>query len=260
MIGLSPTQVKIWFQNHRYKAKKGERDLSVGEETHTSQAHLPVLMPLDHIKTQRTLLAGYAAHDEGLSWAPTSNATRLHLHSKVCGGNKKDVGGVDSPTVSFDYVADNSDISVGPSSAGTSTQKKDIALATVRDRAWTKHFESDIATTNIQSDSSNMLSSQNWAQFSEHLSRLQYQQQKDLKNGGGASLTELKPVHIGDLGALAVSASSASGAEASSLAIGPPGSFGFLPSHYGSAYGSYLAVPVTTRSSYTYLADDGRTW
>ena len=37
LIGLSPTQIKIWFQNHRYKTKKS-RDLSPKEERGQSDA------------------------------------------------------------------------------------------------------------------------------------------------------------------------------------------------------------------------------
>ena len=271
MIGLSPTQVKIWFQNHRYKAKKGEKYLSDGDRTQTAAAtssgQSAHLMALDHIKTERTQLAGY---NEGF---PLSVASRLQLQSKAGVGKILDEVAADSPAVGSDDAADDlSDIS----STGIKTQKTDVLIR--RDSVGVEYFETDNASVTsysrpcaaasayswTQPNSPITLSSKNWTQFSDHLARLHYVQQQE-QTGSATSLTELKPVHIGALGDAAVCTPSRSYAEASRLGVAGagggylPGSF-FPPTCYGSAYLSSTAAPVVTEPSSAFLADDGRTW
>jgi len=282
MIGLSPTQVKIWFQNHRYKAKKGETNFSKEAQMATMNSgqasNQPVLTPF---RTERTLLAGYTAHDEAMPLSRSSIAARLRLHSKTGGGKMNDEDVVDSLTAGSDDVAGNiSDVSP----IAVATQKTDVVVAAGRSNARAKYFQPNnasittfhviprAASSKTQPHSPVALSSQNWSHFSEHLARLQCQEQQQEQNGGGTSLIELKPVHIAGLGAVTVSASSASGAEVSNVDIAraggsgsgylsvPRGGFGFPPSYCGGAYGSCTVTSFPTESSSPYLADDGRTW
>lgn len=268
MIGLSPTQVKIWFQNHRYKAKKGDKDGS--DETQTEATgrgqarHLLGLMPLGHVKTERSVLAGY---DVLPPPSRISITARIPLDNEVGGRTTTYEGETNSP------MADNiSDIS----STGVTTHDTELAAATGRDAAAEKYLQSNdmsyvvptAASNNAESDSSVNPTSQDWVQFSDQFPRFQYQQQHQ-QIGGGASLTELKPFYIGGLGSAAVSASVAPGNKASSLTTAgagggylsmPPGSFGFQPSYFASAYGSYAAATEPSTSSHALLTDTGRTW
>lgn len=272
VIGLSPTQVKIWFQNHRYKAKKSEKERREGDATATTSSRQPLsLMHLGHVKTERTQLGGDGADHAGYCPSTMTISARLQSHRLTGSGRTKDEDGE-----ACDNVADNigdtamrkTDIDAETNyfgSNGTAAVKLDIATSFVIPHA---------ASSRTESDSAVELTSQNWIQLSgHHLARLQYQPQQQRQNGGGDGilLTELKPVHVGDLGAAAVTASStaSSAVVADASGGGYPatpldGSFGHPPSLYCvRACESYPGAPAAleaTSFSSAYPTHAGRTW
>jgi len=249
MIGLSPTQVKIWFQNHRYKAKKGQQDRNYREETvATNSGHArqqqPALMSLRHVKVERNL-------DTYWPLSPTESIPgRIQPDGGVGSGRMKDEGGAETSPADFDN-------NIGGMSWTS------VAAGRGRHTSDAKYFESNgtldgsytiAASSKTQHDSPVKLSSQNWLHFSEHLARFQRQQQQQ-QNGGETSLTELRPMDIDGCGSTAVSASNLAVA---GECLQAPAGFAF-PSYYSSSYGSYVVTPVETTSASS-SAHAFRTW
>ena len=83
MIGLSPTQVKIWFQNHRYKSKKSQKDKDKQDQHSKVSPPSPkrVAVPV-LVKDGKPCSGGDSGGQGGVKRAAPGGASGIHVKAE----------------------------------------------------------------------------------------------------------------------------------------------------------------------------------